>query len=1019
MSPPASKSLLPSESREAITSELTKAVDAYILSDRQIVCTDNVTAREHGATYRAERRESYPFMELGFARSDAKLEYSTINDDLLTTIHSGIELPCLDAEGYIVPDSQQEPTELAAPNTISLAVNDLNSPRCKVPLHSAHGEAEDLVQVDRTRQQPFFLDTPFSRVSVNVDFLPIELNTLFGESSFQLSNGESKDFASGSHRNDSDSQERSPSGSQSSSDSRIHIETESSGLRPEGTSFFELDTKTSRSFRRSRSRSRSYSPDGAIRQRRMSRLATCQRDVPKQSRYTDTPFPSYAIANGSRLDFSPDSSQRRRRHRRRSRSRSQSRRKAENRRSVCIGKSQSSTLTPTCERLENETVGKGQIVSEAGVAPLRHIKLIKLLTLEYSDQQSSDGQRTPENKENQTPISACLDEFVVGSTPRFVALSYVWGNDIPSTSIDVNGEPFAIRDNLTLALRQLQTLCPDTYIWTDAICINQSNEEEKSHIVQHMGQIFHAAEKVYAWLGLADPGVDGPGDSSDALWDHLEQLGNLFWDETGRDNHLDQMPLNLNPMLDKLLPELNTRLGMPSQQGGFPTLAYSRFSNRVYWQRVWVLQEVHLARELVFCCGSKTMISKTLAGALILLESYQKYIASRGLEAGNPKLQEFAFTAPCYPEMHRMLIYTSIYPAEVHSLRIAMTNFCVKELPRGARSTDPRDMVFGLLGFANAAERGYIKADYKKTVQEVYRDTARALMQRGWTDILAWSQPSEKIITGLPSWVPDFSSTIFETMCSQGQAKPWLPRFSAAANLKPTFYAGDVKGEWNLRWPGVVIDKVEEVGSLWHPRAGSGEVGNVQSSGEMQSRSASYEAILTFLSETKRFAEESIRSHPVPPRGIHNDNAKRLEATWRIPCADQLLVDSKFIRDDASMQETYEAALEDARKYVSAVGEGVGKVSGESRRYIETILRWVKKRPLLGAQGYVGLAPGDVQKGDLLVLLQSCNAPYILRKRPLDRESESYALIGEAFIWGIMDGEYRPRDSEEFIFDIC
>ncbi|KAJ8131238.1 hypothetical protein O1611_g2388 [Lasiodiplodia mahajangana] len=391
---------------------------------------------------------------------------------------------------------------------------------------------------------------------------------------------------------------------------------------------------------------------------------------------------------------------------------------------ILINNNQTFNFTPTRESVEDTIVEKYKLVSEVGATALRHIKLIKLLPLD-PDRQSWNRQQISGSNETQTSISIILEEFIIGSAPHFVALSYVWGNENSGTVIKVNGKPFAIRENLMMALMQLQILCPNTYIWTDAICINQSNEEEKSYIVQHMGQIFHAAQKVYAWLGLADPGIDGPGDSSHALWDHLEEIGNLFWDEAGHDNRLDQMPLNLTPILDKLLPELNARL-----EGGFPTLAYSRFSNRVYWQRVWVLQEVYLARELIFCCGSKTMISKNLAGALILLEAYQKYIASRGMEAGSPKLQEFAFTAPCYPEMHRMLIYTSIYPAEVHSLRIAMTNFCVKERPRGAQSTDPRDMVFGLLGFANAAEREYIKADYKKAVQEVYRDTTRALMQR-------------------------------------------------------------------------------------------------------------------------------------------------------------------------------------------------------------------------------------------------------------------------------------------------
>lgn len=460
-----------------------------------------------------------------------------------------------------------------------------------------------------------------------------------------------------------------------------------------------------------------------------------------------------------------------------------------------------------------------------GEKELDYIKLIKLEPLEDTNPRNY-AQISPSNVfgreqsdsqadvQGQNPIRATLESFPIKSCPPLVALSYVWGNDDPRPTILLNGKPFAIRENLTTALRQLQVLCPDMYIWTDAICIDQLNEEEKSHVVQHMDEIFYAAQRVYAWLGPADPGEeDGVGgDSSDALWAHLKELGDLFWREAGPNRSLVETPFDMDPILKALLPDLNERLMKPSAQGGFPTIAYSKFSNRIYWQRIWVLQEVYLARELIFCCGSKTMASRTLAGALILLESYQKYIVTNSgrhsnanannydlslsltsLNAGNdksnilksPKLEEFAFTAPCYPEMHRLIIYTSVYQAEVHSLRIAMTNFCMKELPRGSRSTDPRDMIFGLLGFANSQERGYIKADYKKSVEQVYRDTTRALLRNGWTDLLAWAQPLEKEIKTLPTWVPDFSSTILETMCSHGQAKP-VSHFFAVMNKIPS-----------------------------------------------------------------------------------------------------------------------------------------------------------------------------------------------------------------------------------------
>jgi hypothetical protein len=81
----------------------------------------------------------------------------------------------------------------------------------------------------------------------------------------------------------------------------------------------------------------------------------------------------------------------------------------------------------------------------------------------------------------------------------------------------------------------------------------------------------------------------------------------------------------------------------------------------------------------------------------------------------------------------------SIYPIDIVSLYIAIMNFYVKELPRGSKAMDPRDMIFGLLGFALPCEREYIKANYSKPVQETYRDVTRAMIAYGFADIMAWS----------------------------------------------------------------------------------------------------------------------------------------------------------------------------------------------------------------------------------------------------------------------------------------
>ncbi len=46
---------------------------------------------------------------------------------------------------------------------------------------------------------------------------------------------------------------------------------------------------------------------------------------------------------------------------------------------------------------------------------------------------------------------------------------------------------------------------PPTYLWVDAICINQSDPDERGHQVRLMDRIYSEADCVSIWLGKADP----------------------------------------------------------------------------------------------------------------------------------------------------------------------------------------------------------------------------------------------------------------------------------------------------------------------------------------------------------------------------------------------------------------------------------------------------------------------------------------------------------------------------------
>ncbi|KAK1759975.1 heterokaryon incompatibility protein-domain-containing protein [Echria macrotheca] len=66
--------------------------------------------------------------------------------------------------------------------------------------------------------------------------------------------------------------------------------------------------------------------------------------------------------------------------------------------------------------------------------------------------------------------------------------------------------------------------------------------------------------------------------------------------------------------------------------------------------------------------------------------------------------------------------------------------------------------------------------------------------------------------------------------------------------------------------------------------------------------------------------------------------------------------------------------------------------------------------------GYIGLLPLSTRRDDEIWLLAGCTAPVILRRMP-DTATDTYTLVGKAYVHGLMAGEYwtKPRGELESI----
>ncbi|KAL2110161.1 hypothetical protein VUR80DRAFT_1496 [Thermomyces stellatus] len=179
------------------------------------------------------------------------------------------------------------------------------------------------------------------------------------------------------------------------------------------------------------------------------------------------------------------------------------------------------------------------------------------------------------------PLRFSLAAFEFTETPAYNSLSYEWGDNPPDRPILVNNSLFFIRENLHSFLKVLAgSAYRDVYFFADAICINQDDIPERNAQVQCMGDLYAQAEEVLVWLG---PGTA----ESDFIFD-------ICSDSVATSNTVTTKLGEEKPRIEAL--DFN------DPDGEALDLVYQRS----YWTRLWIIQELFLARKIVLFCGLKS-----------------------------------------------------------------------------------------------------------------------------------------------------------------------------------------------------------------------------------------------------------------------------------------------------------------------------------------------------------------------------------------------------------------------------
>lgn len=544
---------------------------------------------------------------------------------------------------------------------------------------------------------------------------------------------------------------------------------------------------------------------------------------------------------------------------------------------------------------------------------------------------------------------------------EYTALSYVWGKPILDQAIFCDGCVIKVTSHLHEALRTLRSRHV-SWIWVDAICIDQSNIAERNTQVPIMGRIFKQTKMTYAYLGK----IDEDGEQVAGMTIRLAFLETLLKKRSRRDlqqlKDTDRNEVVLKTALqtypyaseierswfsqwrDYCMAIFELRvymsreetnqvlqaLGLPVTDSPLWRRYADIFGHSPWFERGWVMQEAVLSPDLRLLIGSGTVDLKCISRSSI-------FCAFSGLAVSRVNLSG----------------QLSLKAGRIRRLRDRQEPRELRQLLRIFReceTTDPRDKIYSLLGLADDLTIAAPKPDYNQSEENVFSSYARYLIQQQHQtslDILIDAGIARGSTLILGTWVPRWD---------ESQQPPLLRPpiyFDASGSKKSTFSYGSNS---SLLVRGVLYDKV---GQVEPPDDGSWYT--------WESR------VSNLVQRSPRFSAESY--------------AKALVADFWGHGLEFL---SNFSKDSWTFTSLYEHAVagQDIRQEVQ-------QYMPMSRNVTET------HDFVLTRNDNIGWVPRCTEEGDLICLVFGARMPLVIR----EIEHRKYILIGAAYIEGIMNGE--------------
>ena len=676
-------------------------------------------------------------------------------------------------------------------------------------------------------------------------------------------------------------------------------------------------------------------------------------------------------------------------------------------------------------------------------------------------------QRRPEEP-HRLNLSLCT--VSLDKKPAYHCLSYVWGKPEFTWPISVNGALVHITPALGEALSQLEHESNLEALWAGGICINQSDTAERENQVKLMARIYGECQASFAWLGPGDDklhaamhllNTTGVRIFRSMTTGYVNHSLNLFQkagsqgyvvdpeaqnqvmrfrdaiklagDHDTRDAFAidaDHGMLTRETLADvqegthhigeQAFFQMRNELFLPAARAFEDIItAWERLMGCPFWRRIWIVQELVQPDVVMLRCGSAS-------ARLDYLHSVRNFVFETGHTPQDPIPGVDDFAAR-HNRMHTCLTnpanslhfianarqkrFSDVKSVESWDTIHVMLRQCWQ-----LQSTKNLDKVYGLMNIAtgDTSELRDLMS-YSKSIGQLGMEVMRmTLIRHGLKHLQEglWfyypmdpeTLPDETKYTALspywPSWM-NISDALFSYpgaqgplfLIHEGRSEILFKQYQASSGYKHKVEASDF-GSSNLklpfsdilRVPCRIIGEVKRVCDL-SIRTWSEDMEDYETA-QLAMGHAIIEEVESFFNQENDL-ESMLHGKPL---------------WWLF----SLQPDEPFPNPSPSTTEVWRENMQSYKEQFLALKNKTPHPN-KCIPHRALLIKWIQTySPISIDTGYVGIGPQQSGEGDKVVIFPDVDVPYVLRPW-----KGGFKLLGQAYVLGIMNGEFLRTDPPE------